>query len=404
MATQTIDVRRADSRYRTRTGWLESRHSFSFGQHHHPENTHHGLLLVSNHDIVKPGSGFMTHPHQDMEIITRVLEVAGPDQGAPGRVGLDEREAEEILDSYSLAVTTVAEKVSPAVVNIRTFGRANGRGYEAEGAGSGVIIAPDGYALTNSHVVHGARRFEANLADGRTLAASLVGDDPATDLAVVHIDSTGLPVAGLGDSDRIRVGQLVIAIGNPFGFQTTVTAGVVSALGRSLRGQSGRLIEDVIQTDAALNPGNSGGPLVDSRGRVVGINAAIIQGAQGLCFAIPINTARWVAGLLIRDGHIRRAYLGISGEVLRLRGPAARGGGVTPTGVAVMQVVPGSPAERAGLQPRDIIVALDDAPVLTVDDMHRFLTRAEIGAVVRVGVLRGSQRLELRATLSAALD
>jgi S1-C subfamily serine protease len=333
-----------------------------------------------------------------------VLAINGTDNGSAGRVGLDEREAEDILDGYSLAVTTVAEKVSPAVVNIRTFGQGRTRrGLEAEGAGSGVIIAPDGYALTNSHVVHGAQRFEATLADGRTFAARLVGDDPTTDLAVVNVDSFGLPSAELGDSDRLRVGQLVIAIGNPFGFQTTVTAGVVSALGRSLRAQSGRLIEDVVQTDAALNPGNSGGPLVDSRGRVVGINAAIIQGAQGLCFAIPINTARWVAGLLIRDGRIQRSYLGIGGEVLRLRGPAVRErGGVAPTGVAVMQVVPGSPAERAGLQTRDVIVALDDSPVRTVDDMHRFLTRVEVGSTVRVAVLRGAQRIELRATLSAA--
>jgi S1-C subfamily serine protease len=268
-----------------------------------------------------------------------------------------------------------------------------------------VIIAPDGYALTNSHVVHGAGRLEATLADGSTFPARLVGDDPTTDLAVVNIDAGGLPSSDLGDSDRLRVGQLVIAIGNPFGFQTTVTAGVVSALGRSLRGQSGRLIEDVIQTDAALNPGNSGGPLVDSRGRVVGINAAIIQGAQGLCFAIPINTARWVAGLLIRDGRIQRAYLGIAGEVLRLRPSAVRdSGSIAPTGVAVVQVVPGSPAARAGIQTRDVIVALDDEQIRTVDDMHRFLTRARVGATVRVGVLRGSQRVELRATLSAAQE
>jgi S1-C subfamily serine protease len=335
-----------------------------------------------------------------------LVAINGPSGAAPSQAVLDEREAEEILDGYSLAVTTVAEKVSPAVVNIRTFGQANRRpGYDAGGAGSGVIIAPDGYALTNSHVVHGAGRLEATLSDGRTFSARLVGDDPTTDLAVVNLDSAGLPAAELGDSDRLRVGQLVIAIGNPFGFQTTVTAGVVSALGRSLRGQSGRLIEDVIQTDAALNPGNSGGPLVDSRGRTVGINAAVIQGAQGICFAIPINTARWVAGRLIRDGHIRRAYLGIAGEVLRLRG-SVRGdtGGVAPTGVAVMQVVPGSPADRANLQPRDVIVALDDAPVRTVDDMHRFLTRAAINSTVRVHVLRGAQRLELKATLSAAPD
>lgn len=334
-----------------------------------------------------------------------LMAISGPDPEAAGRVGLDEREAEEILDSYSLAVTTVAEKVSPTVVNIRTFRSESRRGFGAEGAGSGVIIAPDGYALTNSHVVQGAVRLEATLADGTTFPAHLIGDDPTTDLAVVNIDAGVLPAAELGDSDRLRVGQLVIAIGNPFGFQTTVTAGVVSALGRSLRAQSGRLIEDVIQTDAALNPGNSGGPLVDSRGRTVGINAAIIQGAQGICFAIPTNTARWVAGLLIRDGHIQRAHLGIAGEVLRLRPSAVRDSArVAPTGVAVTQVVPGSPAERAGLQPRDVIVALDDAPIRTVDDMHRFLTRATIGSTVRVSMLRGSQRLELRAALSAAPD
>lgn len=336
------------------------------------------------------------------------LPINGPaSQPSPGDNRFSADDAEALLDAYSQAVVRVAAKVGPAVVNISAVHRGTAqtlRGpvpFEAAGAGSGVIIAPDGYVLTNSHVAHSAARLEVTLADGRTFPARLVGDDPATDLAVVQIDGSGFPTAELGDSDRLRVGQLVIAIGNPLGFQATVTTGVVSALGRSLRSQSGRLIENVIQTDAALNPGNSGGPLVDSRGRVVGINTAIIAGAQGICFAIPSNTARWVAGLLIREGRVRRAYLGITGEIRRLPLRVGKGSAsVVPAGVGILQVMPDSPAAAAGILPGDTIVALDDRPVNSLDDIHRFLSHAQIGATVHVGILRDGRRLELPVVLS----
>lgn len=324
--------------------------------------------------------------------------------------GLDSSD-QELLDAYSRAVVSAAERVSPAVVNItsiRSTGMSphSGRGpSEISGTGSGVIIAPDGYILTNSHVVERATRLEVTLADGSAAPARLVGDDPATDLAVIHLDANRLPTAELGDSDKLRVGQLVIAIGNPLGYQATVTAGVISALGRSLRGRSGRLIENIIQTDAALNPGNSGGPLVDSRARTVGINTAIIRGAQGICFAVPINTARWVVGLLIKDGRIRRAYLGIAGELRPIHPRVAREHGIQPaTGVGVLQVVEGSPAASAGLRVGDVIVALDETPVRTGTDLQRYLGRAPVGLRIHVGVLRGSQLLSIPVTLSAAPD
>jgi S1-C subfamily serine protease len=339
--------------------------------------------------------------------IEGIARAAG--DSAPSRGQLDPAEAEAVLDAYSLAVMTVAEQVGPAVVNIAAVRRSTARTprgpapFEAASAGSGVIIAPDGFILTNSHVVHDALRLEVALADGRAFPAALVGDDPTTDLAVVRIDAANLPAAALGDSDRLRPGQLVIAIGNPLGFQATVTAGVVSALGRSLRGQGGRLIENMIQTDAALNPGNSGGPLVDSRGRVVGINTAIIQGTQGLCFAVPANTARWVAGLLIREGRVERAYLGIAGERRPLPPRLARERGLAvPAGIGVVQVTPGSPADRAGLLAGDIIVTLGDDQVSTVDDVQRLFARTPIGASVRLGVLRRGEVIDLVATLDAA--
>ncbi len=320
---------------------------------------------------------------------------------------LSEEDAEAVLDAYSEAVVTVAEKVGPAVVNIAAVHRAMAqtpRGampYESSGAGSGVIITPDGYLLTNSHVVHAAHRLEVTLADGRIVPAQLAGEDPATDLAVIRINAAGLPTAQLGDSDRLRVGQLVIAIGNPLGFQATVTAGVVSALGRSLRSQSGQLIENIIQTDAPINPGNSGGPLVDSRGRIVGINTAIIQGAQGIGFAVPVNTAHWVAGLLIKDGRVRRPFLGITSEARPIHVRVAREHGLQEAkGIGVIQVMPGSPADLAGIRLGDIIIGLNGTPVSGLNDVHRFLSRAAIGATMHVTLLRQNQRLVLTAVLA----
>jgi S1-C subfamily serine protease len=318
-------------------------------------------------------------------------------------------EAEAVLDAYSAAVVAVAERVSPAVVNIAlekdvvAQGPDGQRVYTLPGGGSGVVIAPDGYILSNSHVVHGAKSLEVTLADGRTVPARVIGDDPATDLAVIQTTIGGLPAAQLGDSDGLKPGQLVIAIGNPLGFQATVTAGVVSALGRSLRSSTGRLIENVIQTDAALNPGNSGGPLVDSRGRVVGINTAIIQGAQGICFAVPVNTARWVAGKLMTEGRVRRAYLGISAENRPIHVRVAREHGLhTPVAVGVVAVAEGSPAAAAGLQPRDVITHLGETPLSGVDDLQRFLGQAEIGGAVSLRLLRRYVPMEMRVTLAAA--
>jgi S1-C subfamily serine protease len=300
----------------------------------------------------------------------------------------------DVLDAYSQAVTNVVSAVGPAVVNIRVKRRVQARRRgapgEMEGSASGVIITPDGYIITNSHVVEGARTIEVGLADGTTYAAKLVGQDSATDLATVVVPASGLPIARLGDSDRLKVGQLVIAIGNPLGFQSTVTTGVVSALGRSLRSQSGRLIEDIIQTDAALNPGNSGGPLVDSRGTIVGINTAIIQFAQGICFAIPVNTVRWVVSLLIREGKVTRGYLGISGQTVPLPARVVRYFELQHnSGVHVMGVAQDSPADIAGLKEGDIIISVGEDAIAGIDDIHRVLTRDVIGKSMNVILLRG---------------
>jgi S1-C subfamily serine protease len=310
----------------------------------------------------------------------------------------------DLLDAYSQAVTNVVSAVGPAVVNIRVKRKVPARHraapQEMEGSASGVIITPDGYIITNSHVVEGARTIEVGLADGTSYTAKLVGQDSATDLATLVVPASGLPIARLGDSDKLRAGQLVIAIGNPLGFQSTVTTGVISALGRSLRSQSGRLIENIIQTDAALNPGNSGGPLVDSRGAVVGINTAIIQFAQGICFAIPINTVRWVVSLLIREGKVTRGYLGISGQTVPLPVQVVRYFSLEHnTGVHVMGVAPGSPADMAGLKEGDIIISLGQDAVSGVDDIHRILTRDVIGKSVNIILLRGwTTRLEKSVT------
>jgi S1-C subfamily serine protease len=292
---------------------------------------------------------------------------------------------DELLDAYSQAVSGVATDLSPSAVAIRMRAR-NGRG----GAGSGVVIAPDGYVITNSHVVHGAEALEATVAGREAVSASLVGTDPDTDLALIRLNASGLSAATLGDSDRLRVGQLVVAIGNPLGLDATVTAGVVSALRRTLRSLSGSLIEDVIQTDAALNPGNSGGALVDSRGRVVGINTAVIAGAQGLCFAVPVNTAKWVVPLLLRDGRVVRGRIGLSGATTTLaRRVVVHHQLPSETAVQVVDVVPGGPAAAAGLLSGDRIVMLDGAPVRSVDDLRRALARDAVGRALEVAYLRG---------------
>jgi S1-C subfamily serine protease len=288
-----------------------------------------------------------------------------------------------LLDSYSETVSDVAARVSPAVVKIEA--RKGGRG----GSGSGFVFTGNGYILTNSHVVHGASALDAVLYDGRRLAAEIVGDDPHTDLAVIRVKSDGLPVLALGESKTLRPGQLAIAIGNPYGFSYSVTAGVVSALGRSLRSESGRLMDDIIQTDAALNPGNSGGPLVDSRGRAIGVNSAVILPAQGLCFAIPIDTAKFVAGRLIEHGRIRRGFLGLGGQnVLVPRGLARRLGVSAESGVLAIVVEPGGPAADAGVEVGDLLIAFDGKPLTGIDDLHRLLTEEAIGRRARLTVVR----------------
>ncbi len=305
----------------------------------------------------------------------------------------------DVLDAYSQAVTGAAERVGPAVVSVDVRHRVARRGRparEVPGHGSGFVFTPDGFILTNSHVVHDATRIEAAFADGRRVGAQLVGDDPETDLAVLRVEPGTPAAAELGDSGTLRVGQLVIAIGNPLGFESTVTAGVVSALGRSFRSVTGRLIDDVIQTDAALNPGNSGGPLVDSRGRVIGVNTAVILPAQGICFAVGINTAKVVTGQLIRHGKIRRGRIGVAGQNVPLLRLAQRAHGLdAKSGVLVTGVEPNSPAQRAGLTSGDIIVAFDGKPVAGIDDLHQLLVTERIGAPTTVVVLRKADKLEL---------
>ena len=318
-------------------------------------------------------------------------------------LGSSEPSDAQLLDAYSLAVTSAAEKVSHSVVNIDVHHHTRDRwGYPSQnpdhphGSGSGFIFTPDGYTLTNSHVVHGASQIDVTLSDGRSTQAVLVGDDPDTDLAVIRIDGDALVPAPLGDSKLLRPGQLVIAIGNPYGFQYSLTTGVVSALGRSLRSQSGRLIDNVIQTDAALNPGNSGGPLVNSRGEVVGVNTAVIMAAQGICFAIPINTAKYVAGLLIKDGRIRRGYIGIAGQDVPLSQAQVRYHHLTiKSGILVIGVEPRGPAERAGIREGDVIIGYAGQPVSGIDMLHKLLTENEVGLRSSTSILRGRQKIDL---------
>jgi S1-C subfamily serine protease len=310
---------------------------------------------------------------------------------------------DDLLDAYSNAVIRAAERVSPSVVNldVRRGGGAGENRFrprqEERGNGSGFIFTPDGLILTNSHVVHHADRIEVTLPDSRRYQADLVGDDPDTDLAVVRIDGANFTAAPLGDSQRIRVGQLVIAIGNPYGFQYTVTSGVVSALGRSLRSVSGRLIDDIIQTDAALNPGNSGGPLVNSRGEVIGVNTAMIFAAQGICFAIAINTAKFVAGKLIKEGKIRRSYIGLGGQNVTLLRRLVRFHRLTnESGVLVVSVEENSPAQRAGVGEGDIIVSFNRLPISGIDDIHKQLTEERVGVETELAVIRQGEKRVLR--------
>ncbi len=308
-----------------------------------------------------------------------------------------------LLDAYSQAVISAAEKVSPSVVHIVVHHNPRGQGgmyspfpREARGSGSGFIFTPDGFILTNSHVVHGATKIEVALEDGRRLEADLAGDDPETDLAVIRINAPNLVPAALGDSETIRVGQLAIAIGNPYGFQYTVTAGVVSALGRSLRSRSGRLIDNIIQTDAALNPGNSGGPLVNSRGEVIGVNTAMILPAQGICFAIAINTAKFVAARLLKDGRIRRSYIGVAGQNVPIPRRLVRMLNVpVESGVLVASTEANSPAHKAGLVEGDVIVSFAGQPVAGIDDLHRLLTEKEVGQKLSVKLIRRSEQVSL---------
>ncbi|HTO89727.1 MAG TPA: trypsin-like peptidase domain-containing protein [Candidatus Sulfotelmatobacter sp.] len=306
-----------------------------------------------------------------------------------------------LLDAYSKAVIQAVDVASPAVVNIEV--RAGRRSPEAQsnrrsGGGSGFAFTPDGLILTNSHVVHRAREIEVSLSNGRRLQATRVGDDPDTDLAVIRVSATDLPTISFGDSAALRSGQLVVAIGNPLGFEATVTAGVVSALGRSLRSRTGRLMHDIIQTDAALNPGNSGGPLVNSRGQVIGVNTAIILPAQGICFAIPSRTAEFVASLLIRDGRVRRAWLGLGGQPARLKRRLVNDHALKiEAGILVLHVEKDSPAERAGVREGDVLVGFGERAVTSVDDLHRMLTEAQIGVKLQLEILRNShlEKLEI---------
>jgi S1-C subfamily serine protease len=345
-------------------------------------------------------------------------DVAAQDRSPAGQAADDD----DLLDAYSRAVVNAAQAVSPSVVNIdvRTAAERRPAGpgvptpgprrpsrspgeFDRAGSGSGFVFTPDGFILTNSHVVHGADSIAVTLDDGHTAYADLVGDDPDTDLAVVRINSPALRAAPLGESRTLRVGQLVVAIGNPFGFQTTVTAGVISALGRSLRSQNGRLIDNLIQTDAALNPGNSGGPLVTSRGEVVGVNTAMIMPAQGICFAIAISTAVFVAGKLIKDGHITRGRIGVAGQTVPLQRRMMRFFDLTQQdGVLIAGVEPGSPAAAAGLEEGDLLIGFEGQPVPDVDTLHRLLTEQRVGVPCRLTIVRRTRKFDAQVTPAPA--
>ncbi|MEN0004728.1 MAG: trypsin-like peptidase domain-containing protein [Bacteroidota bacterium] len=306
-----------------------------------------------------------------------------------------------LLDAYSQTVVRVAKAVNEAVVQIQAYkpnqNRRRRGGQQGFGSGSGFIISANGFIVTNSHVVNGASKVVINLQDGRRFAAKLVGQDPATDIAVLQIKSNELPTTKFGDSDRLQVGQLAVAIGNPYGFQYSVTAGVVSALGRTLRSESGRLIDDVIQTDAALNPGNSGGPLVNSAGQIIGVNTAIISSAQGICFAVASNLAKYVVGKLIVDGKVRRGYIGIAGQVVRLNRAFRQNLELTQkSGILIQTIEADSPAYNSELQNGDLIIGFEDQIIATIDDLHKLLDANTIGQVCRLLVLRNNRRRWVR--------
>lgn len=323
-----------------------------------------------------------------MTLVSPILSTSGEDLGGGSSVASNERD-DQLLDSYSRTVAAVVNRVAPTVVNVRVL-----NGERGQGSGSGFIIARDGFILTNSHVVAGARELEVTLHDSRVFPARLIGIDPETDLAVIRIDAPGIQHARLADSSAIRVGQIAIAVGSPYGFQQTVTAGIVSALGRSMRAESGRLMDEIIQTDAALNPGNSGGPLVNSAGEVIGVNTAVILPAQGICFAIASNTAHFVAGWLIKEGCIRRSSIGVAGQNVSLHPRVVRFHKLpNHRGVLVVEVEPGSPAAVAGLEKGDTIVGFKGQPILTIDDLHKKLIAGEIGVPSPIMFLRGTEKL-----------
>jgi S1-C subfamily serine protease len=321
--------------------------------------------------------------------------VSPGDVGVAG-VSVTDRRVDDaaFLDAYSESVASAVERSGSAVIHLEV------RGNDAPGgSGSGFFISPDGYALTNSHVVHGARELRASLSDGRRLPAVTIGDDPDTDLAVVRVDATDVTHLELADSERVRAGQIAIAIGSPMGFQQTVTAGVVSALGRSLRAQSGRAIDNIIQTDAALNPGNSGGPLIDTRGRVIGVNTAIIRPAQGICFAIASNIARWVAGWLIKEGRVRRSFIGLGGQTVPLLRKLVLAYRLeSSSGVLVSHIEPGGPGARAGIREGDVILTFGGTATPRIESLHRVLTADRIGQSAELRVLRGVELVTLHVT------
>lgn len=304
----------------------------------------------------------------------------------------------ELLDEYSRTIITAAEAVSPSVVKIDVKQKSK-TGQQAGGSGSGFLFTPDGFIFTNSHVVHKTSDINVTFPDGRSFSADLVGDDPDTDLAVIRINTPRVPALELGDSQKIKVGQLVIAIGNPYGFQYSVTAGVVSALSRSFRSYSGRLIDNIIQTDAALNPGNSGGPLINTRGEVIGVNTAIIPQAQGICFAISINTAKYIAAQLINDGRVKRSYIGVAGQDIPVHRRVVRYHGLSSeNGVFVISVEKNSPAERAGLYEGDIILKFRDMNVPNIDTLHKILGEKETGVTSELTILRRTELKTLHIT------